>query len=53
VVDAGLDDESETVWYVAGTVTQVDTVEVGYLDGQRGVSSTRRSKRASMWTVGG
>jgi hypothetical protein len=53
VVDARLDDESETVWYVAGTVTQVDTVEVGYLDGQRGVSSTRRSKRASMWTVGG
>jgi hypothetical protein len=37
VVDARLDDNSETAWYVAGGVTQVDTVEVGYLDGQRGV----------------
>lgn len=35
VVDARLDASSETAWYLAGSASQVDTVEVAYLAGQR------------------
>lgn len=36
VVDARLDDDSETAWYLAADYNQVDTIEVAYLQGQRG-----------------
>lgn len=37
VVDARLDESSETAWYLAGNSMQVDTVEIAYLQGQRGM----------------
>jgi len=37
VVDARLDDNSATEWYLAANTSQVDTVEIAHLDGQRGV----------------
>jgi len=36
VVDARLDEDSEVSWYLAADYNQVDTVEVAYLQGQRG-----------------
>ena len=36
VVDARLDADSETAWYLAADYNQVDTVEIAYLQGQRG-----------------
>jgi len=36
VVDARLDANSETAWYLAADFNQVDTVEIAYLQGQRG-----------------
>ncbi len=36
VVDARLDDVSEVSWFLAADHNQVDTVEVAYLQGQRG-----------------
>lgn len=37
VVDPRLDASSTTAWYLAADSSQVDTVELGYLRGQRGV----------------
>ena len=37
VVEPRLDDDSPTAWYLAGSNTQVDTVEVAHLAGQYGV----------------
>lgn len=37
VVDPRLDANSATAWYLAGDASQIDTVEIGYLRGQRGV----------------
>lgn len=37
MVDPRLDADSETAWYLAASTNQVDTVEVAYLRGQRGV----------------
>lgn len=36
VVDARLDEVSETAWYLAADYNQVDTIEIAYLQGQRG-----------------
>lgn len=36
VVDARLDADSDTAWYLAADSNQVDTVEIAYLQGQRG-----------------
>lgn len=36
VVDARLDADSATAWYLAADSNQVDTVEIAYLQGQRG-----------------
>lgn len=37
VVDPRLDANSVTAWYLAGSSSQVDTVELAYLDGQHGL----------------
>ena len=37
VVDPRLDADSETAWYLAADWGQVDTVEIAYLDGYRGI----------------
>lgn len=37
VVDPRLDLDSETIWYLAGSNTQVDTIEMAYLEGQHGL----------------
>ncbi len=42
VVDARLDADSTTAWYLAADSTQVDTIERAYLEGQRGVSYEER-----------
>jgi ATP-dependent Clp endopeptidase proteolytic subunit ClpP len=36
VVDARLDEDSENTWYLAADFNQVDTIEIAYLQGQRG-----------------
>ncbi len=36
-MDARLDDNSETAWYLAASVNQIDTIEIAHLEGQRGV----------------
>ncbi len=38
VVDARLDADSTTAWYLAANYNQVETIVLGYLDGTRGVS---------------
>jgi len=42
VVDARLDADSTTAWYLAADWNQVDTLELAYLEGQRGVSYEER-----------
>lgn len=42
VVDARLDADSETSWYLAADYGQVDTIERAYLEGARGVSYEER-----------
>lgn len=42
VVDARLDADSTTAWYLAADSMQVDTIERAYLEGQRGVSYEER-----------
>lgn len=42
VVDARLDADSETAWYLAADWGQVDTIERAYLEGARGVSYEER-----------
>ena len=37
VVDSRLDESSTTAWFLAASTTQIDTVEVAHLEGQRGV----------------
>ena len=37
VVDARLDEDSTTSWYLAASNSQIDTVEIAHLEGQRGV----------------
>jgi hypothetical protein len=36
VVDARLDEDSEVSWYLSADFNQVDTIEIAYLQGQRG-----------------
>ncbi|HHH47506.1 MAG TPA: hypothetical protein ENK51_01265 [Gammaproteobacteria bacterium] len=43
VVDARLDADSTTAWYLAADWNQVDTLERAYLEGQRGVSYEGRT----------
>jgi len=42
VVDARLDADSTTAWYLAADYGQVDTIERAYLEGNRGVSYEER-----------
>ncbi len=37
VVDARLDESSETAWYLSSSPAQMETIERGYLDGMQGV----------------
>jgi hypothetical protein len=43
VVEPRLDEDSETAWYLAASSQQIDTVEVGYLDGHAASRRTLRS----------
>jgi len=37
IVDARLDANSATAWYLAADFNQIDTIEYAYLEGQNGV----------------
>lgn len=49
VVDPRLDEDDENAWYLAGSTSQVDTVELAYLEGQRGIYYEEREG----WEVDG
>lgn len=49
VVDPRLDEHDENAWYLAGSTSQVDTVELSYLEGQRGLYFEEREG----WEVDG
>ena len=44
VVDPRLDADSTTAWYLAASTSQIDTVEIAYLEGQRGVFTENHTK---------
>lgn len=49
MVDPRLDEHDENAWYLAGSMAQVDTVELAYLEGQRGLYFEEREG----WEVDG